>query len=374
MTMIERRPMQNDISPRFIDGDFLSQEIDEPLQYQSQEDNILEPIDDEALITPNNSVASFKHLGEQRRRAGLITKYEVTMQNDARYYLLHGTPKNPKTDVGITQTTPWITSLGGLNRRILHSQLDAGMYSSLLSIAQQAGYKPSLEQAAHNQLAIERFLAENLDHGRDPDNLIVKGISRGAMIGIAMGALAKKHDWEVMYSDLTVPCFPNKLDTFKTASKLPAMVRDEITSVANLRNIPLRALRHYIGTLDTSPAGIRYALATIPELTSGNAGKLADSIPEDASAYIVGFEGDVMSDMEEWHRRMEHHPNVIVETRPGGAHANCFHEDIYQESKQRMDELPWHINKAKANKETKLGRAAVEQLLASHAFADQYAA
>lgn len=350
--------------PRMRSGDFLLQEAEEPLHFQPPIDNVLDPVDG-ALIIPNNTVAGLKHLGEQRRKSGVVTKYEVTMQNNARYFLLHATPKHLKTDVGITQTTPWVTSLGGLNRRVLHSQLDAGMYGSLLSIAQQAGYKPSLEQAAHNQLAIERFLAERVDHERDPDNIIIKGISRGAMIGIAMGALAEQHDWKVMYSDLTVPCFPNKLDALQTAGKLPAMFRDEVAALMNLRNIPLRALRHYTGTLDTSREGLRYAIATIPELTSGNTGRLADSIPEDASAYIIGFEGDVMSDMEEWERRMKDRPNIIVDTRLGGAHATCFHEDIYQESKTRMFELPRHINTAKANQQTKLGRTAIEEMLAA---------
>lgn len=351
--------------PRVANGDFLSQNSDsEELYFQPERDNILDSVDGR-LIIPNNSVAVAEHLGEKRRASGTIAKYAITMQNGARYFLLHGTPNSPSTDVGITQTTPWITGLGGLNRRVLHSQLDAGMYSSLLSVAQQTGYKPSLEQAAHNQLAIEHFLAENVDKERDKNNLIIKGISRGAMIGIAMGALAEDDEWNILYSDLTVPCFPNKAKLFKTAGQLPEMTKNEVTSFVDLRRIPVRALRHYAGTLDLSPNGLRYALATIPELTSGNAGRLADSIPDDAAAYIVGFEGDVMSDMNEWQRRMDHHENVVVEVRSGGAHADCFHEDIYQESKDRMHELPAHINEAKANKQKTLGRAAVEQLAAA---------
>lgn len=341
--------------PRMQYGDFLSQ--NEDLRYE--EPQVLEKVEDVKII-PNNSVASLEHVHQERIGHGELSYYAVTMQNKAKYDLVTARPRDPKTNVSSTATTAWLTGIHGLNKRILLARMDAGMPASLLSTARHAGYKPSLEQAAHNQLSIERCLAEN-DPERDPHNLTISGISRAAMIGIGMNALAERHDWNVMYSDLTAPCFPERLDLRK-AQKYSSLLGRETLALMNLFSIPPRTLRHYTGTVDLSPAGLRYAISTIGELTSGNAGRLAASMPEDTSAYILGFEGDVMSDIHEYERRLENHPNVVFDTRKKGAHAAFLHEDVYQQARRRMLHLPEELETAKVNGERKLARASIERL------------
>lgn len=343
--------------PRIIHGDFLSR--NEDLYFE--EPQIFQKVED-VKVTPNNTVTSLQHQHREKRREGALDYYAVTMQNNAQYDLVKATPRNPETEVGVTATTAWLTGTNGLNKRNLIAQMNAGMPASLLSTARQAGYKPSLEQAAHNQLAIMRTLADN-DFSLDPQNITISGISRGSMVGIGMNALAERHDWNVMYSDLTVPCFPDKLNPkeFKKYSKL---LGSEVLALVGIFSIPPSTLRHYAGTVDLSRSGLRYAVNTIGELTSGNAGKLADSMPEDTSAYILGFEGDVMSDIHKYEERLSNHPNIVFDTREKGAHAAFLHEDIHQEYRKRIARLPHEIEQAKSNQRTKLGRASIERLVA----------
>lgn len=352
------RPLQlgkND--PRIRHGDFLSK--NEALRYEEPE--LLEPVDDVKII-PNNSVAILELLKKEKLKNGEVSRYEVTMRNGARYHMLNAVPHEPQTDVGISSTTAWLTGMDGMNKRILLAQMNAGVEASLLSTARQAGYKPSLEQAAHNQLAIAKHLAET-SPTRDRENLIIHGISRAAMIGIGANALAAEHDWNIIHNSLMVPCYPTGL-SLKHLPRYSHIVPDELRAVAGMFAIPPRALRHYVGTLDTSREGIRYALATIPELTSGNAGRLADAMPEDTSAYIVGFEGDVMGDIREYQRRLHNHPDIVFDVRSGGAHASVTHENIYQEYKKSLELLPEEIEHAKSEGRQKLGRAATLRMVA----------
>lgn len=341
--------------PRIQYGDFLSK--NEALRYEEPE--ILDQVDDIKVI-PNNSVKFLELLKRERFKSGEVERYEVTMQNGAMYHLLNATPHEPETDVSITSTTAWLTGLDGMNKRILLAQMNAGMEASLLSTARQIGYKPSLEQAAHNQLAIAKHMAE-VSPSRDDDNFVVHGISRAAMIGIGINALADRHDMNVMHNTLIAPCYPAPL-SLKNISKYSHIIPDEIIAVAGMLKIPPQTLRHYVSTLDISPEGLRYAVATIPELTSGNAGKLADAMPEDTSAYIMGFEGDAMSDIHEYERKLQNHEDVVFDIRSGGAHASITHESIYQEYKRSLQTLPQEVEFAKTQGHHKLGEAAIQRM------------
>ena len=341
--------------PRKQRGDFLSK--NEALRYEEPE--LLET-DGDLKIIPNNSVKMLELLKRQRFNSGQVSRYEVTMRNGARYHILDAHPHEPTTDVSISSTTAWLTGIDGMNTRFLLAQMKAGIPASLLSTARQAGYKPSLEQGAHNQLAIAKHLAE-LSSERDEVNLALFGISRAAMIGKGANALAEQHDVNIMHSTLLGPCYPRPF-SLSQLGRYSHIVSDEVKSAVGMAKIPPSALRHYLSTLDTTPAGIRYAIATIPELTSGNAGNFARAMPENTSAYVLGFEGDVMSDIHEYERILHNRPNIVFDIRPGGAHTSLTHESVYQEYKRSLNTLPDELENAKAHGERKLGRAAIERI------------
>lgn len=354
---LERYFLLPDNDPRMKYGDFLSQ--NEDLQYE--EPHVFEKVDDIKII-PNNKVTSLEHQHHERVTDGELDYYKITMQNNAMYDLITAHPHEQKTDVSMTATTAWVTGLDGMNKRILLAQMKAGMPASLMSTARQAGYKPSLEQAAHNQLSVARCLAEN-DPRIDAENISVFGISRASMAGIGMNAVAEQHDWNVMHSHFIAPCFVDRLNG-RDMRKIHTLIAREALALVNMRSIPLPTLRYYANTVDISPAGIRYAINTIGELTSGNAGRLADAMPKDTSAYILGFEGDIMSDIHAYEKRLENHPDTVVDIREKGAHATFLREDIYQETKTRFHNLPEELNLAKQTGQTKLARASIERLAA----------
>lgn len=240
------------------------------------------------------------------------------------------------SDIASIETSAWLTRFGGINkRRQLALARDFRTPSTFIGVQRDSDKFGNIENNAHNHLFIAAHIAERF--GRDKGNIILNGISRGAMHGLTTHAIAKQHNTNVVYSDNIVPCFPNGLNPYTDLVDFFKFFPNEVNSIRALK-LPLRILRHYPQTLDSSIYGLFQQLKEAPTLLSGQMGGLVDEhMDHDAFGYVAAFGGDVMSQGHRWLERFdETYPNMTVSLSPEGAHMSCISNDSYDAWYERM--------------------------------------
>jgi len=243
------------------------------------------------------------------------------------------------SDVTSLETSAWLTRFGGINkRRQLAMAQDFRVPSTFIGVQQEASKFGHIEDNARNHLFIVSHIADRF--GRDKANLILNGISRGAMHGLATHAIAGQHGINVVYSDNIVPCFPNGLNPYTDLVDFLKFFPNEINSVRALK-LPLRILRHYPHTLDGSLHGLFQQLKEAPTLLAGRMGELVDEhMDRDAFGYVAAYGGDIMSQGNRWLERFdETYPNMTVSLNPEGAHMSCISTDCYDAWYERMQTI-----------------------------------
>ncbi len=298
------------------------------------------PRQDEVFLA-QNPVRNIDHIKRRHHKRGYVDTLNVTMEDDVRYRVYSAEPKERITDTPMTMALPWFTKNEGLNRRMMYHIAGQGIPVDVVTVEQNLSYLPHLGKSAHNQLEISRQTAALYE--RNDDEIYVNGVSRGAMIGFALNAFAKAHGKEVLYSDLLVPCYPERLNIIRDALTYVALPKHELSSIAAFRSLPVKLMAKYPGTLDISPRGIVQHIKSIPTLTSGAAGEAALMMPNDTTAHVSVFDGDIMSQGERWRELLSDFPNITVENIAGGGHLSCASEPTYCDWAKRIDSLAFDI-------------------------------
>ncbi len=284
-----------------------------------------------------SEIETYTEESPQTRRQGVITLRRVVMTDGSRYVVESGEPQERVTDVPTTMTTPWLTSPRGYNRRMMLALMDCGFPVDLVSGEARDDHRPHLAKSAYNQLKIAELTSG--EEGRDNEQLMVDGVSRAAMIGLGITAMAHQHNREVIYTESIVPCFPRGLSAWRDGKDYLRFPVTEVSALRHLGSLPFKILLHYSRTFDTSPSALLRHIEAIPTLVSGVAGEFGDQLPEDTHATVTVFRGDIMSQGEAWEEKLARYPNMKVDAFSSGGHFSCAMPDTYRDWRERQDRL-----------------------------------
>jgi hypothetical protein len=146
------------------------------------------------------------------------------------------------------------------------------------------------------------------------------------MVGMGLIALDAMFDQDVVFADLTAPCFPRKAEA-RDILKLSGHLISEPRSIIQLAGrLGMSRLIHYPSTIDPHPYSVAHQIGIGPALFSGEAGDLARLITNDKIIHITCFNDDFASMPKEWRKIFANHPGVKV-TLLDGSHLTIADPD-----------------------------------------------
>lgn len=219
-------------------------------------------------------------------------------------------PERQTTEVPIVATTAWTTSNRGHNEHTARRLVRGG--SPVIVQGAEGSYRPpiserkipnrsiSLARSAGALLTMSEFIAS--EHGGiiDAEKRILIGESRGGMVGMGVLALSEYFNQNVVYADLTAPCFPRKMEREDIRRFSEQFINEPKTFLRLAGKIALRQLIHYPSTIDLHPYSIAHQAGIGPALFSGEAGGLARLVDGNPIVHITCFDDDFASMPDEW--------------------------------------------------------------------------
>jgi hypothetical protein len=288
---------------------------------------------------------------------GVIHTDGAVMDDSASYAVLRAVPYEPITDVSIGLTPAWWTSTRGHNRHTIEHFMRLGI--SGVAIGIEGSYRNDFQIPLSTKIeeltsiSLSRTAAnvhkilDSIDslyektHTRTEDMFLL-GESRGAMIGQGILALAKTHKRNIIYADLTAPCFPIKFSASKAPNLARQIAREPLEFAKMFGSISLRSLLHYPATIDLHPDAIIHNLALGPRLFSGEAGELALEVPKNQNMHITTFHDDFASMPDVWEQIYADHSNIRIK-RIEGTHLTIAHPRTLEYIDKRIFSLLFEI-------------------------------
>lgn len=282
-------------------------------------------------LIDGSRIKKMENLRRPRRyRYGTIRDIGFTTIDGYSYSVIVGEPKNPTSAVPLIETTAWFMGLEGYYRHEALSYMREGNFVVIVgaegshrSCGDRGGRLGgiTLEKSAS---AVLNFCGEvvGIHDELDQDAYLLKGASRGAMVGMGIQALAQDYDKSVLYADLMAPCFPRPFNPFTdTLGLIRFLIEEPQTLVSLGYEMPLSLARRYHASIDLHPASLAHQLAITSPLFSGEAGELARSINRsvDPQMHITTFGRDVLSMHDDWVDIFEGYPGVRL-TPLDGSH------------------------------------------------------
>lgn len=315
--MAEVIPLQY---PREKSGDFLNEAeiaVESLLKLSHRVD----------VLRAEAKVRRFNHLDTtETSDGGTISHFGLETQQGYAYSAMVGVPKEQTTDVPVIGTTAWFTSLRGHNEHTLRKIMQNGM--PVIFMGAEGSYrinepiKPrstiTLANAAAAVLNFSNEVSQNLKDHIHPTERVVIGESRGAMVGMGVLALDKNFESDVLFGDLTAPCFPREFkltDSLELAKQWIKEPRELAMLVGRLAG---KRLFHYPATIDPHPKALSHNFAIAPALFSGEAGGLAKLIDKNKPLHVTCFENDIASMKSAWDEIFEDNHNGRVTSLAGG--------------------------------------------------------
>lgn len=281
----------------------------------------------------NANITHIELLGEPEHIAGVgtIERYGFTTTLGYSYAGIICVPKAPQSEVAIVGTSPWLTSDRGHNEHTARNFMREGNYVFFVGADGSWHNKSTptgpitLADSAAATLAFANLAELRVNRNAEPlvkhaeRNLI--GESRGAMTGFGIIALAEHFEQEILFADLTAPCFPDKVRV-ETILRLLNQIIDEPLQMMRLGGrIANRTLLHYPATVDLWPSSLEHQFAIGFALGSGEAGALAKRINTHTLVHVTTYEKDSASDHARWQEILPHstYPNIRI-TQLEGSH------------------------------------------------------
>lgn len=247
-------------------------------------------------------------------RSGFVTK------DGFPYYGIVGIPRKQTTEVPAVGTTAWFTRPGGHNERVLRNMMRVG--SPVIFVGAEGSYRPKEQPLSEKATTLSRSAAAVLNFAREtslehphflhPTHRTVIGESRGAMVGMGIVALDSKFDQEVIYADLTAPCFPREIQP-GDLTDIVKQYSTEPWEVARLvSKLTFRQLLHYPKTFDHKAYSLAHQAAIGRAIFSGEAGELAKLTNPSKVKHISCFNHDTASMISLWQDIFKDHPETQV--------------------------------------------------------------
>ncbi len=241
-------------------------------------------------------------------------------------------PINPKSDVPLLGTSAWFTSGSHGHNEHTSRHLMRELRVPVLFVGQEGGYRfaqskvsgveddrpdITLAGSAAATLQFSQMMSARYGDKLSPTKRALLGESRGGMVGMGILALDKFFGQEIVYADLTAPCFPKKpgvMDILRLTGHLLGAPQ----SIGNMiPHFAIKQVIHLPPTLDLSPSAVSHELAIGRALFSGEAGDLARLIDNEVIAHITVFDKDYASMRHIWHEIFANHAGVRITPLPG---------------------------------------------------------
>lgn len=274
----------------------------------------LEDLQERTVITDINK------LDVVERPEGTIERYGLVTASGYAYAGNVTLPHNQTSDIAVIGKSAWCTSSQGHNEHTALKFAEDGLVTAHL--ANEGSYRPdklpwpktgmTLADTAAVVLHFARFATDTHSDRLDSSVVTAVGESEGGMEGMGEVALSTHFGFNILMADFTAPCIPQKLQ-LRDAKKFVEQLIAEPREIARLGGkIALQLALHYPSTLDLHPYAVAHQLAKGAAVFSGDAGKLAKLVPEDARIHISTFHKDSASMPDVWREIFSHHPNVRI--------------------------------------------------------------
>ncbi len=285
-------------------------------------------------------------------RRGSIQEYLFEMSDGTTYPAVVGRPYlgMTRSDTAVVFTNAWLTSTKGHNRRTLLRMMETG-YPVIMIGTEDEEKNPrqaidkrlksaatgNLFKSSHDINRVLDYILPTVDVRQD--EIITLGESRGAMKAAAFNVEQYSGPRQVVYADLTAPCFaraPHLAEVpqglFQLAKEATVLGRLGLQLVLQPRG------RHYIGTVRRDPEYYARELCKLPNLLSGQAGKLACATRDTTPMHIRLFKNDSWSQHEEWSKIYGNRPMVYLE-RTKGTHLDIAGSETLDNIELRLRAL-----------------------------------
>lgn len=196
----------------------------------------------------------------------------------------------------------------------------------------------SLAKSAQSSQAISAYIRGK--YGLS-SNMITTGESRGSMLAPAQYPYANEYENNILYSDTTAPCVPERLFTNKEDSlRLAAWLGYEAVGglILGAEILGQQAMKRRLGTVALNPNFITSNLIGVgPALFSGEFGVFAEWVPEDAAMFYSTFKNDLFTKPDVLKRLYAEHPNVYIRTHRSGTHATLANDHVIDAKAMRIN-------------------------------------
>lgn len=196
----------------------------------------------------------------------------------------------------------------------------------------------SLAKSAQSSQAISAYIRDK--YGLS-SNMITTGESRGSMLAPAQYPYANEYKNNILYSDTTAPCVPERLFTNKEDPiRLAAWLGYEAVGglILGAEILGQQAMKRRLGTVALNPNFITSNLIGVgPALFSGEFGKFASWVPRDAAMFYSTFKNDLFAKPEVLRRLYEDHANVYIRTHRSGTHATLANDKVIDAKSMRFN-------------------------------------
>lgn len=173
------------------------------------------------------------------------------------------------------------------------------------------------------------------------NQLIKTGESRGAMLTPGHYPYAELYGNEIIYSDTTAPCVPERM--FDNEGDLLRLLRWPSTEAMGLVALGLsmtktRALKRHMGTVTLNPNFmVSNFLGVGPAILSGEAGRFTQWVPQDAPLYVSIFKNDMVSRPDVWRQLYARHENAYIREHRGGTHMTLANDEVLTSKTRRIN-------------------------------------
>ena len=243
---------------------------------------------------------------------------ERTTDDGIRFDVGYFEPDEPITDIAWAVDTSWTTQVAGLNSHTASKIARAGMKAIVKGPEKNVSIPLS-----HSAFLTHALLDATDEEGFSRPKVIAhKGFSRGAMIGFGVNAYAPIFGRQLIYSERDDPCVAHhilELTRDEIVDYLGYVPEELFTVGRQLGSILLdpRRLKHYVQTVDLSPNGLIQVVRTGRPLFGGEAGLMAELVPDDAQMHVTFQRGMPANHREDYKRRLAGRDGVVIKEYRG---------------------------------------------------------
>lgn len=329
------------------------------------------------LPSYDNEVADSRVVPAYDSKYGLVSREIYEMEDGTLYPVVSGLPIEARSDTMIGFTTAWLTSTKGHNMRTLLSMMKHG-YPTVM-IGPEGEEKNTdhplgsrfLSAMRGNMYKVSHDMNRILDHKMrsmdvEPRQIIALGESRGAMEGWGFGVQEYAGDRKLVYGDFTAPCFPRKAKLREVPGVLLQLLPEAGTAGRLAIDIVKEPfVKHYPATLHSDPEYYAKEIFKVPMLLSGQAGHLAESLPEDTPMHVRIFRHDKWSQACEWQRIFKNFSDVYLEETEG------YHLDIASKTTLKNIEARLDVLTESRGFDGDFAKVDFQQIVGLHAHMEQ---